>query len=54
MVDMTLSEYAQITDMDVSITGYGCKTVDEKGNDLDMETAWNNIKVETGVRVNDS
>ena len=49
MVDMTLSEYAQITDMDVSMTGYGCKTVDEGGADIDLGIAWESIKVEAGV-----
>lgn len=44
MVDMSLSEYAQVTDMDVSMTGYGCKTVDEDGQDVDMVTAWELIK----------
>jgi len=44
MIDMSLSEYALITDMDVSMTGYGCKTVDEDGADIDIETAWESIK----------
>ena len=49
MVDMSLSEYALITDMDVSMSGYGCKTVDESGQDVDMMTAWESIKDEAGV-----
>lgn len=49
MVDMSLSEYAQITDMDVSMTGYGCKTVDEDGIDIDIETAWELIKNAAGM-----
>ena len=49
MVDMTLSEYAQVTEMDVSMTGYGCKTVDESGNEIDLGTAWSGIKDEAGV-----
>lgn len=49
MVDMSLSEYALITDMDVSMSGYGCKTVDEDVVDVDLETAWESIKDEAGV-----
>jgi len=49
MVDMTLSEYAQITDMDVSMTGYGCKTVDEDGQAVEMYAAWELIKDAAGV-----
>ena len=49
MVDMTLSEYAQVTEMDVSMTGYGCKTVDDDGIDIDIETAWELIKNAAGM-----
>ncbi len=48
MVDMSLSEYALVTDMDVSMTGYGCKTVDESGQDVGIQDAWNSIKDEIG------
>lgn len=49
MVDMGLSEYALITDMDVSMTGYGCKTVDESGVEIGIVDAWNSIKDEAGA-----
>lgn len=49
MVDMTLAEYALVTDMDVSMTGYACQTVDEDGQAVDMGTAWSSIKEAAGV-----
>lgn len=49
MVDMSLSDYALITDMDVSMTGYGWKTVDKDGADMDINSAWELIKDAAGV-----
>ena len=49
MVDMTLSEYALITDMNVSMTGYGCKTVDQSGRDVSIREARESIEAEPGM-----
>lgn len=44
MVDMGMADYAEISDIDVSMTSYACKT-----DDVTIDTAWESIKSEAGV-----
>lgn len=44
MVDMTLAEFAEISDIDVSMTGYACRVSDVTG----IDEAWDYIKSEAG------
>jgi len=44
MRDMTLAEFAEINDIDVSMTGFACRTAD-----ADIEDAWSYIKSEAGM-----
>lgn len=45
MVDMTLADYAVISDIDVSMTGYACRVSDVG----EIEEAWGYIKSEAGM-----
>lgn len=45
MVNMTLAEFAEISDIDVSMTGYACRTADVAG----IDEAWDYIKSEAGM-----
>ena len=44
MVDMSLADYADLTDIDVTMTGYACGAEDES-----LETAWESIKGNYGL-----
>ena len=44
MVDMSLADYAEISDINVEMTGYACGTDDET-----LDTAWDSIKLNYGL-----
>lgn len=44
MVDMNKAEFAELSDIDVSMTGYACKV-----DDVSAEEAWEFIKSEAGL-----
>lgn len=44
MVDMSLAEYADLTDINVTMTGYACGAEDES-----LDTAWDSIKGNYGL-----
>lgn len=44
MVDMSLADYADLTDLNVTMTGYACGTDDET-----LDTAWDSIKGNYGL-----
>ena len=44
MVDMSLTEYADLSDINVTMTGYACGTEDES-----LDTAWESIKGNYGL-----
>lgn len=44
MVDMSRAEYSEVTDLNVSMTGYACGT-----EDLELENAWETISQNYGV-----
>lgn len=44
MVDMSLADYADLTDINVTMTGYACGAEDER-----LETAWESIKGNYGL-----
>ena len=45
MVNMTLAEFAEISDIDVSMTGFACRVADVAG----IDEAWDYIKSEAGM-----
>ena len=45
MVNMTLAEFAEIEEIDVSMTGFACRTADVAG----IDEAWDYIKSEAGM-----
>ena len=45
MVNMTLAEFAVISDLDVSMTGFACRTADVG----EIDEAWGYIKSEAGM-----
>lgn len=45
MKDLTLAEFAEIEEIDVSMTGYACRTADVAG----IDEAWDYIKSEAGM-----
>ena len=45
MVNMTMAEFAEIEEIDVSMTGYACRTADVAG----IDEAWDYIKSEAGM-----
>ena len=45
MVNMTLAEFAEISDIDVSMTGFACRVADVAG----IDDAWDYIKSEAGM-----
>ena len=45
MVNMTLAEFAEIEEIDVSMTGYACRVSDVAG----IDEAWDYIKSEAGM-----
>ena len=45
MVNMTLAEFAEISEIDVSMTGYACRVADVAG----IDEAWEYIKSEAGM-----
>lgn len=45
MVNMTLAEFAEIEEIDVSMTGYACRVADVAG----IDEAWDYIKSEAGM-----
>ena len=45
MVNMTLAEFAEVSDIDVSMTGYACRVADVAG----IDEAWDYIKSEAGM-----
>lgn len=44
MVDMSLTDYADLTDINVTMTGYACGAEDES-----LDTAWDSIKENYGL-----
>ena len=45
MVNMTLAEFAEVSEIDVSMTGYACRVSDV----ADIDEAWDYIKSEAGM-----
>ena len=45
MVNMTLAEFAEIEEIDVSMIGFACRVSDVAG----IDEAWDYIKVEAGM-----
>ena len=45
MVNMTLAEFVEISDIDVSMTGFACRTADVAS----IDEAWDYIKAEAGM-----
>ena len=45
MKDMTLAEFAEVSDIDVSMTGFACRVADVAG----IDEAWEYIKSEAGM-----
>jgi len=45
MVDMTLAEFAEIEEIDASMTGFACRVADVAG----IDGAWDYIKIEAGM-----
>ena len=44
MVDMSLADYADLTDINVTMTGYACGAEDET-----IDSAWESIKSNYGL-----